>query len=275
MAYPALEAFTKQNSVIELTAASPELIKEVQSLLNLQTDGIAGQKTLTAFAKFKADRNQGNPSQLGSGSAKLLLELAAKPVKAVSHSVTNPAVQRQIERLSAYLAGEALNLDIPCKYFSQRDNFTMPHRTCNSSTHAMYCDWLLRVIGKFGLETDDGYLRKIIKNGTDTIYHEAHTAVIKEYGFSTKWNTDRDWAFVMALLDAGFPVPCNILHRGTRKAPKGGHIIMLVGRKDGVLLAHDPYGTLASGYSATNGKHSQISESEFRDRWQGGYRVLA
>lgn len=275
--YPALEAFLAQDSITPLQLASKEIIQEVQSILGVTADGLAGPQTMQAFISWKLAHKQGEPAVLGSGSAKLLLESAKpKAAKLTASPSSNPAVQRQMDRLTAYLpAGKALNLDIPTKYFSQRDNFTMPHRTCNSSSNAMYCDWLLRVIGKEGLSTDDGYLRKIIANGIDTTVHEAHTRALKEYGLSTKWNTDGDETFVKALLDTGFPVVCNILHRGTRRAPKGGHIIMLTGREDGILMAHDPYGTLASNYTQANGKHSQISESEFSDRWQGGYRILA
>lgn len=269
--YPALESFIEKGSIVAIQSAPVELIKEIQEILGLDSvDGIAGGQTQAAFSKFKSDRKQAQPELLGAGAAKLLLEYAKRPVVP-----NNEAVQRQVDRISAYLQGATLNLNIPAKYFSQRDNFTMPHRTCNSSSNAMYCDWLLRVTGKSGLEDDAEYLRRIIKNGVDTIYHEAHTRVLKEYGFSTKWNTDGDWQFVKDLLEAGFPVVCNILHRGTKTAPKGGHIIMLVGRKDANLLAHDPYGTLASGYSDTHGKHSRISEKEFGVRWQGGYRILA
>lgn len=266
--YLALEAFLSKGSIVSIESAPIDVIKEVQSILRLSVDGLAGDKTIHAFAKFKADHDQGQPTMLGSGSIKLLLEHAESP--------RNPAVQRQIDRLTAYLPdGTPLNLDVKTNYFSQRDNIAMPHRTCNSSSNAMYCDWLLRVIGKSGLGTDDGYLRKILRNGIDTTVHEAHTVALKEYGFSTKWMTDGDEAFIKALLDTGFPVVCNILHRGSRSAPRGGHIIMLIGRENGILLAHDPYGTLASNYSEANGKHSQISESEFSDRWQGGYRILA
>jgi hypothetical protein len=71
----------------------------------------------------------------------------------------NPAVQRQIERLTQYLpSGKTLNLETKTRYFSQRDNYRDAHRTCNSSSNAMYLDWLLRMIGKPGLDSDDGYL---------------------------------------------------------------------------------------------------------------------
>ncbi|GEM_PF-4909366 len=186
----------------------------------------------------------------------------------------NPAVQRQLERLTKYLPeGSKLNLDVKTTYFSQRDNYTMSHRTCCSSSNAMYLDWLLRVTGKPGLNGDDGYLQKVLANG-DTIYHEVQTETLAEYGFSTKWMGDADLDFVEDLIDAGFPVVVNILHRGSTVAPRGGHIIMLIGRKSGYWIAHDPYGTLESDYTNTNGAYSRIKEQVFKIRWQGGYRIL-
>lgn len=190
-------------------------------------------------------------------------------------TTTNAAVQRQIDRLSAYVLEDAtLRLDTPTTYYSQRDNYRDPLRTCNSSANAMYLDWLRRATGRGGLGGDDAYTRRVFTYG-DTIYHENQTAALKDYGFSTKWMTDKDNPFVDSLLEAGFPVVCNILHRGTEDAPRGGHVILLVGRGDKGYVAQDPYGTLKSNYSDTYGRLSSISEKQFEARWQGGYRILA
>ena len=70
-------------------------------------------------------------------------------------------------------------------------------------------------------------------------------------------------------------MPVNILHRGNVNAPKGGHIICLIDYKNDTFTAHDPYGTLASNYTNPNGAYSKIKLSEFKKRWQGGYRILA
>jgi len=144
----------------------------------------------------------------------------------------------------------------------------------------MMVDWWLRASGQPGLSGDDEYLRRILKVG-DTIYHENQTAVIKQYGFNSTWldsgePTPADYARVDGLLDNGFPVVVNISHRGSDRAPSGGHVILLIGRRqsEGTYVSHDPYGTLASGYTNTNGRFSLISRSSFRARWQGGHRVL-
>lgn len=189
---------------------------------------------------------------------------------------TQAAIDRQLSRLQAYCTNgtTAPNLELTTKYWSQRDNVVQPLRTCNSTTNAMYLDWLLRVTGRPGLSDDQGYVNRVLKNG-DTTWHDVQTETIREYGFSTKWNTDADTPFVDALLEAGFPVVVNILHRGSMSKPTGGHVILLVGHTGKSYVAQDPFGTLESNYTNTNGKHSVVSEQQFNARWQGGYRILA
>jgi hypothetical protein len=189
---------------------------------------------------------------------------------------TLEAVERQIERLTAYCTNgtQAPNLDLTTKYWSQRDNDEQAHRTCNSTTNAMYLDWLLRVTGRPGLTTDQGYVNNVLRVG-DTTEHTVQTEVLRDYGFSTKWMTDEDTPFVDALLEAGFPVVVNIKHRGSMSKPTGGHVILLVGHSGSSYVAHDPYGTLMSNYTNHMGKHSTIPEQQFKARWQGGYRILA
>jgi hypothetical protein len=185
-------------------------------------------------------------------------------------------VDDQIAKLAKYCTqGTAPNLNTSTKYFSQRDNFRDSWRTCNSSSNAMYLDWLRRSTGETGLSDDEDYVRTVFGFG-DTIYHENQTKALKKYGFSTTWCTDRSATKVNALLDAGFPVVVNILHRGTVSDPTGGHVIMLCARRksEGTYIAQDPYGTLGSGYTDTNGKHAPISKRSFDARWQGGYRIL-
>ena len=185
-------------------------------------------------------------------------------------------LKAQIDKLSSYvLPGKSLNLNTRSTYYSQRDNYTMPHRTCNSSANAMYLDWLRRSTGREPLGGDDGYLSTVLSIG-DTTEHWAQTSALKRYGFDTVWNTDKDYDKVSELLQAGIPVVVNILHRGTLAAPKGGHIIMLVGenKSSGINTAQDPYGTLQSNYTDTDGRLDVIRTAIFKRRWQGGYRTL-
>ena len=184
------------------------------------------------------------------------------------------ALKRQLERSCQYNGGNILNLKTKATYYSQRDNRRQWRRTCNSSSNAMYTNWLLRACGKPGLNGDNDFLNKVLSIG-DSIYHGIQTQVVRQYGFKTKWMTDRDLPFVKELLSKGFVVPCNIKHLGSDSRPHGGHVLALIGYKDGVFTAHDPWGTLESRYSNHNGAYSKISESTFKKRWQGGYRILA
>lgn len=195
--------------------------------------------------------------------------------------IESPLVQRQIDRLNKYAPNGKANRNTPTTYYSQRNNYTMPHRTCNSSSNAMYLNWLRLATGCEKLGGDDGYLKKVLSYG-DTIEHWVQTKVLKDYGFSTQWNesdneNDDGTDYIKNLIASGFPVVVNILHRGDLSAPRGGHVIMLAGylKDSQEFLAQDPYGTLQSNYQDENGVLSTIGSSEFRTRWQGGFRTLA
>jgi hypothetical protein len=185
------------------------------------------------------------------------------------------ALDRQIARLDKYSKSGKAKLNTLSQYFSQRDNYRDPLRTCNSSTSAMYVRWLQDATNNQSPLADDELFIKVVFSIGDTIYHEVQTKACKYFGYATLWNTDEDIDFVNELLEAGFCVPVNILHRGTRMSPFGGHVIMLVGRKEGNYIVQDPFGKLSTGYEDTDGRLSLISEGNFVDRWQGGYRILA
>jgi putative chitinase len=83
-----LQDVVQQNIVkpIDFLKEDLELCREIQSQLQLLgllpsngVDGIYGIHTKEAFVQFKELTHQGNPDQLGSGSAKLLLELKELP----------------------------------------------------------------------------------------------------------------------------------------------------------------------------------------------------
>lgn len=187
----------------------------------------------------------------------------------------SPFVQKQVESLTKYSKTGNVNLDTSCVYFSQRDNYTMSHRTCNSSANAMYLNWLQRASGQANVLTnDDSYLKVVLQRG-DTIYHENQTYALKQYGFNTVWNTVGDYSKLKEAVLAGFVVPINILHRGTINNPRGGHIVCVIGyrQSDDWILA-DPYGSFESGYSDTKGMYSFFSGNDMRARWQKGARYL-
>jgi uncharacterized protein YvpB len=160
---------------------------------------------------------------------------------------------------------------------SQRDNFTMPHRTCNSTSNAMMLNFYRMFIGKPQVE-DDIYLASVLKRG-DTIYHEIQTQALKAYGLDSVWNTDRNLSRVKAILKNGYPVVVNILHRGsiTKGTLRGGHIIVLrsYDEKTKQFAVSDPYGLLESDYKDFSKFTYFMNENIFNSRWQGGYRTIS
>lgn len=78
-----LESFIKSNSsAISILDISPELTKEIQTLLKIEADGVVGELTKQAFAEFKTDSNLEYPLILGITTAKELLELTKEETSA-------------------------------------------------------------------------------------------------------------------------------------------------------------------------------------------------
>jgi Peptidase_C39 like family len=158
---------------------------------------------------------------------------------------------------------------------SQRDNYTMPNRTCNSTANTMFLNYFRKSIGR-QIVADDVYLASVLRRG-DTIYHEVQTETLKAYGLDTYWGDDANWDRVRASLEAGYPVAVNILHRGDLNGVlRGGHIITLRGvdLEKGTIKVTDPYGLLKSNYRDYSSFEYDLRISEFITRWQGGYRML-
>lgn len=158
-------------------------------------------------------------------------------------------------------------------YFSQRDNYKMPDRTCNSSSNAMFLlsfrPW------EIWDSDEDTYLEKLFKIG-DTIYHENQTKCLLGYGLKTVWKTDKNETILRSNCDKKIPTVVNILHRGVKPNYRGGHVILIydydVNTKE--YIYHDPYGDIKTDYArGSNGKSNRMKRDEFMARWQGGYRV--
>jgi hypothetical protein len=83
-----LESFIKSNaSAISILDISPELAKEIQTLLKIEADGVVGELTKQAFAEFKTDSNLEYPLILGVTTAKELLELTTEETSADDSSL--------------------------------------------------------------------------------------------------------------------------------------------------------------------------------------------
>ena len=70
--YPELELIITNKLEVNIKQAKPELVKEIQSILGINADGIVGDQTLTTLANFKAKQNLGYPELIGAGTAEKL-----------------------------------------------------------------------------------------------------------------------------------------------------------------------------------------------------------
>ena len=223
--FPALEAFISKGSVCDIQSAPVAVIKEVQAILNLTVDGIAGTQTLYAFAKFKACEHQEQPSLLGAGSAKLLI---ASVTKLSSSSPKEGGVK------------------LPVPHYYQIDNDTDYHgsgyRQCNLTSHAMALAYLqpefVKKSKSLGYDEPESYYGEKLNRYGDTTDHNAHTQCLQhEFGIQSSWTTSLDKATIIKQLDSGFPVPAGVIYKGS------GHIVLIVGHTSEGFLIHDPYGT--------------------------------
>lgn len=193
-----------------------------------------------------------------------------------SPSPSTPTVEQVQEKfINAPLSVKLAVSSAISPTLNQRDNYTMPHRTCNSSSNAMYLNFYRSFIGKPQV-TDDVYLFSVLKRG-DTIYHEVQTRTLIAYGLDTVWNDDENLDRVKSILRKGYPVVVNILHRGSvnQGTLRGGHIIVLRSYDGDKFAVSDPYGILESNYNDYSKFTYYMSEAIFKARWQGGYRTIS
>jgi lysozyme family protein len=165
-------------------------------------------------------------------------------------------------------------LDVP--FYPQTDNYTMPDRTCNSSSCAMAAKYLGAKISG-----DDQYLGKVLEIG-DTTDHNVQTRALEFYGIKSEWRTDLGFKDLDRQLAKGKPVVAGILHRGSEDAPTGGHIIVVIGKTEaGDYICNDPYGSLLDSYSSDvhNGSRAVYSRRVLTARWlvggEGWGRIFA
>lgn len=159
-----------------------------------------------------------------------------------------------------------IKLSVP--YYSQRDNYKDPMRTCFSSSCAM----LLSGLEPDAIKSDDEYIKTVYKYG-DTTEAAVQLKALKEFGVNASFVQTGTWADIEALLRKGIPVPIGILHKGPVSAPVGGgHWICCVGlsadKKS--IIVHDPFGDLdlvGGGYVSTDGKYKKYSKKNLAPRW--------
>jgi Peptidase_C39 like family len=148
------------------------------------------------------------------------------------------------------------------KYASQRDNKAQPDRTCNTS-----CCWMLLNHLKPGARaSDDEYWAKDVNPLGDTTDHSVQTRALAKHGIKSEFRYNLDLKDIYSQIDAGFPVVIGILHRGSHKAPTGGHMILVVGYDDRSLICHDPYGKLPY-VDRSSGENVRYSLDTITARW--------
>ena len=152
-------------------------------------------------------------------------------------------------------------------YYPQTDNYRDPDRTCNSSSCAMCLEFLKPGTLK-GAEGDDAYIQKVFSIG-DTTDHTVQTKVLASYGVQSEFRYNLGFSDIDKSLSAGKPVVIGILHRGPLSAPRGGHMVVVIGKKGEDYVVNDPYGSLNDGYTGavTNGKGAVYKKSELAQRW--------
>lgn len=152
-------------------------------------------------------------------------------------------------------------------YFSQRDNYRDPHRTCNASATAM----AVKYLKPNALAGDDEFVREVFKVGDPTI-HAVVDKVAAKYGVKASFDTSMTYDDLKEDLKKGLPVVLSIKHRGPIALPTGGHMVLAYEWIDGVgLKVHDPYGNLYTDYTDTNGKALVYKFTDLNRRWLGAF----
>lgn len=157
-------------------------------------------------------------------------------------------------------------LNVP--FYSQRDNSVQSWRTCNSSVHAMFAEFIKPGCIK---GSDDFYWKNYVNPRGDTIVHSVHTDALRSLGIQSEWRVNLDYSDIDRQLERGYPVPIAVLHRGTLAAPTGGHIILVIGKQsEDEYVCHDPWGEgFGSQYEANpyGGEGVVYPKSSLNRRW--------
>lgn len=156
-------------------------------------------------------------------------------------------------------------LSVP--YYPQTDNYRDASRTCNSSSCAMCLEFLKPGTLK-GVQGDDAYIQKVFSVG-DTTDHSVQTKVLASYGVQSEFLYNLGFSDLDKSLSNGKPVVIGILHRGSLSAPRGGHMVVVIGKKGDDYVVNDPYGSLNDGYTGAvaNGKGAVYKKYELSQRW--------
>lgn len=162
------------------------------------------------------------------------------------------------------------------KFFSQRDNKINPLVSCNSSSHAIFVDYVLRnILHKKGLVTDDEYVQRVYsgKYGTyknnNSLSWDVQLRVCRSFGVQCYYSNKGKRALIKEI-QKGLICPANFRHKGNMYKSYGGHVSVVVDyNKEKGFLIYDPYGTRMPSYKEKFYGVYWISEKEFDYRFQG------
>lgn len=231
------------------------------------------------FLDFVENYRKGNPNQ-----EKGLLKFAQEVFKANPDLFSDGA-----EWVKDYRTSPAQPSTLKVPYFSQRDNYTTPGRTCFSSSCAMLLEFLKpgTLPGERG---DDKYLKRVYSIG-DTIYPAVQIQALDSFGVKASFTANCTFAQLDSQLASGKPVPIGILHKGTASSPSGGgHWIIVIGKKEDSkapggawYIVHDPWGEIdhsTGTYPSDDGESLKYSKNLLKSRWAvegdgSGYAILA
>lgn len=160
-------------------------------------------------------------------------------------------------------------LEVP--FYPQTDNYRDANRTCNSSSCAMCLEYFKPGTLQ-GVKGDDSYVKKVFSIG-DTTDHTVQTKALMSYGVNSRFSYGLSFNDLDKELAAGRPVVIGILHRGPLSAPRGGHMVVVIGKTpSGDYVVNDPYGSLNDSYTGavSNGKGAVYKRSELSARWCPG-----
>jgi len=121
-----------------------------------------------------------------------------------------------------------------------------------------------------GPNGDDAYLGRVLRYG-DTTDSVSQLKALQSFGVNASLTHGAGWLTIQRQIDAGFPVPIGILHKGPVSAPQGGgHWICAIGYADDALIVHDPFGNLdlVNGTYTNNwGARLRYSKRNLGPRW--------
>jgi hypothetical protein len=166
---------------------------------------------------------------------------------------------------------------VQLKHYSQLNNYRNQYNSCNSSSHAMFVDYILRTHNKPGLKTDDEYLQKVYSGkygiyGTNSsVSWDVQINVVKSYGINCKYISGDKQGLIKQITELNLVAPLNFAHKGPITSPSGGHVVVAADYdKTKGFLIYDPYGYRMPDY--VKQKEGEgiywMTEKEFEARHQ-------